>query len=75
MSKRMVDPESLFGLGDKRDALDNFREKYQEKERAKSEYSAALKKCIDAGVPNTAMAAVTGISETAIRMWRKRHNI
>ena len=42
---------------------------------AKQEYYQAIEDCIAAGVSNTKMATTVGVSETAIRLFRKRKGL
>jgi hypothetical protein len=45
------------------------------REIAAREYKIALLQCIEAGMGNTKIASITGTTEAAIRMYKKRHHL
>lgn len=67
MRSVQVDPRQLAAIeGLLRDAMQRRRE-------ADELYTQVLGRAIGAGMTNTRIAQVVGVSETAIRTWRKRH--
>ena len=59
----MTTAHAIDRLIDAKTGLDN----------ATTEYRAAILAAVDAGLPNTQIAAHLGVTEAAIRMWRKRN--
>ena len=58
-----------------RKALEELRKAVEEKNAATKNYQKALAQAVKAGESNTVMAAVANRSETAIRVYRKRHDL
>lgn len=59
----------------KKAASKRMQAAYLNREKAKQEYIDAIQACVDAGLSNTYIASLCGVSEVAIRMYRKRHGI
>jgi hypothetical protein len=58
-----------------RAALRELRKAKERRTGATLAYYRAMKRCVDLKVPNTRMALELGVSETAIRLYRKRKGI
>lgn len=50
-----------------------LRDAAQRRRDADELYTQVLAKAVHAGMPNTRIARIVGVSETSIRTWRKRH--
>jgi hypothetical protein len=60
---------------EQREPLSRFEAAVIRREQARAEYNEALRECIRARISNVRLGSVAGVSETAIRMYRKRNNL
>ena len=71
----MKDADRIAVRPEQLSALEKFHQAVAKRKQTKLEYDMALKEAVKARISNVRLASVAGVSETAIRMYRKRNGL